>query len=662
MALSSIISSALVQIVLFSSIISATSGDTISIPFSKPLAINSTDDYLIPLAVGTPPQTIYLNPSTNTDDSFAISPKACTPTRNATALAGCVKYLGGVFLSKDSSSYTATGDVFTWKDDQYGLFAGGNQGKDTVVLLDDEDDISMKEFSLGLIDTCNMTSGFIGLGPDSTLLKRLVKDGQIGTRSYGIHVGIDIENHAYPIIDPTFDELGGGSLKSEKYDSDTEKSKRSASNTTSVTGEVHSFPGCLTLGGYDKTKINNRTKSLKAPTTSNGKVELELKSLVLLNQDTAGDASHDIFNATRKVIIDSSTPYIYLPKTTAKLLSGALGATYGEPLQDFFYGASADKYIGNITFTLQVSGGGSSIDIVVPPSALYQNIAVLRDYIPVGNDIYDHYLPIKTFDDSSKQPIVLGRTFLKAAYLYVNHDSGTFQLSQVSYTNEKPDIVSGAVLSSHESTDGQDAIDDNADSSTDNKNKGPPIVIIAAAAGAAGVFFALGIIFILWRRKQSPNPSQSTMQPISSSTTVNNFHGNELDGNGHSGMPMMSLSQIRDPDEKHPLGPGHHGGQDWGVWEQQKDGSGGYYTPHPLALGGTHCHEMESDYVGMATSPSHGYPPQWAELPALPPPVHPAFSEQAEHSQHPAFSSQSTTTGPYGKPYQPGPEMRYEIM
>lgn len=310
MAFSSIISSALVQIVLFSSIISATSGDTISIQFSKSLAINSTDDYLIPLAIGTPPQTIYLNPSTNTDDSFAISPKACTPTGNATALAGCVKYRGGVFLSKDSSSYTATGNVFTWEDDQYVLFVDGSQGKDTVALLDDGDDISMKEFPFGLIDTCNMTSGFIGLGPDSTLLKRLVKDGQIGTRSYGIHVGIDIENHAYSIIDPTFDESGGESHKSENHNSDAGKTKRGASNTTSITGEVHSFPGCLTLGGYDKTKIDNRTESLKAPTTSDGKVELELKSLVLLNQDTAGDSSHDIFNATRKVIIDSSTPYM----------------------------------------------------------------------------------------------------------------------------------------------------------------------------------------------------------------------------------------------------------------------------------------------------------------------------------------------------------------
>lgn len=645
MALSSILSSALVQVILFSRVISATSGDTISVQFSKSLAVNSTDDYLIPLTIGTPPQTIYLNPSINTDDLFGISPKACTPTGNATALASCTKYRGGVFSSKGSSSYTATGDTFTWKDDQYILFANGTQGKDTVVLLDGEDDISMEGFQFGLIDACNMTSGFVGLGPNSALLGRLVKDRLVGSRSYGIHVGVDIENHS----------SGAG------------KFKRGASNVTSTAGDMQSYPGCLTFGGYDKTKIDSRVGSLKAPTTSDGVVELELKSLVL-NQGAVGDLSHDIFNGTRKLIIDSSTPYIYLPKSTAKLLSDALGANYGGSLVDFYYGVSADRYIGNITFTLQVPGGGDSIGIEIPSSVLYQKITALRDYVPAGNDIYDHYLPVKTFDDSSKQPIVLGRTFLKAAYLFVNHDSGSFELSQVSYTNEKPDIVAVGASGNGSKNGNFDAMNEDADSSSDKK-KGPPIILIAVIAGAAGVFFALGIVFILWRRKQSgsTNPPQSALQSIPSSSTVNdsNSRGNELDHNGSSGMTNISL---RDPDEKHPLGPGYHGGQGWGVWEQQTDGSGGYYTPHPLAPGGTHYNEVESDYVGMATSPSQAYPPQWVELPTSPLPVHPAlsqhpaFSEHPIHSQHPAFLSQSTDSGPHSQPYQPGPEMRYEVV
>lgn len=105
--------------------------------------------------------------------------------------------------------------------------------------------------------------------------------------------------------------------------------------------------------------------------------------------------------------------YRYLPELMAQQLSAAVGAQGGVPGVDFFYGASADKLIGNVTFTLQLPGGGSSIDIVLPPSVLYQPISALRDYIPVGNANYDYYLPIKTFADSSNQPIILGRTYVK---------------------------------------------------------------------------------------------------------------------------------------------------------------------------------------------------------------------------------------------------------
>lgn len=107
-----------------------------------------------------------------------------------------------------------------------------------------------------------------------------------------------------------------------------------------------------------------------------------------------------------------SRNYRYLPESTAQELSYSVEAYFGDPLEDFFYGSSFDKYIGNVTFTLQVPGGGASIDIVIPPTVLYQPITALRDYIPVGDGYYDRYLPIKTFKDSSKQPIILGRTYV----------------------------------------------------------------------------------------------------------------------------------------------------------------------------------------------------------------------------------------------------------
>lgn len=89
-----------------------------------------------------------------------------------------------------------------------------------------------------------------------------------------------------------------------------------------------------------------------------------------------------------------------------------LRAQDGVPGVDFFYGGDADRYIGNLTFTLQAPGGGPSIDVVVPPSALYQPITALRGYVAMGDASHDHYLPIKTFQDSSPRPIVLGRTYV----------------------------------------------------------------------------------------------------------------------------------------------------------------------------------------------------------------------------------------------------------
>lgn len=326
--------------------------------------------------------------------------------------------------------------------------------------------------------------------------------------------------------------------------------------------------------------------------------------------------------------------YRYLPESTARQLSDVLGAQDGEPGVDFFYGADADRYIGNLTFTLRAPGGGPTIDVIIPPSALYQPITELRDYVAMGDASHDHYLPIKTFQDSSEQPIVLGRTyvarerervcvcgsqadnyiyiyrFLKAAYLFVNHDSSTFEISRVAYVSDSHNIVrvtsdpnAGLVLDKSTTV----PVPQSTDPPVDDENDGPPIAPIATAVGAGAVMCAFAVAFIMWRRRQ-PN-GQSTLAPIPSSATVNHY-GNERDRDGTA---MVNLPPSRGRDEKNPGGPGEGGGQNWGVWE--KDGNGGCYMPHPLSSGGMQYDEIESDYVGMATTPTQAYPPRWAEFP-----------------------------------------------
>lgn len=303
MAFSSILSLVLIQAVLYSTTASAATtaspAKTISILFSKAPAVNSTDNYLLPISIGADSQLIYLTPSTTSDDTFVNSPKVCTPPGNKTVVDSCVTYRGGVFQPPLSSSWEPGSSGFSWKDEQYVLFAEGNRGEDTLTVSGSGGKVTVEGFGFGLVDACNMTSAFVGLGRNSTLLASLVADGAIGGNSYGLHVGVDIEDHAGGVFDPTFDD-GVGGPGSVEYNSGN--SRRDVGNGTTV----HSFPGSLTLGGYDKSKIDNRTATLKASIASDGSLGLEVTKIVLLNVGGA----NDLLNVSRKVIIDSSTPYM----------------------------------------------------------------------------------------------------------------------------------------------------------------------------------------------------------------------------------------------------------------------------------------------------------------------------------------------------------------
>src|SRR5690606_38041851 len=257
--------------------------------------------------------------------------------------------------------------------------------------------------------------------------------------------------------------------------------------------DVHYFPGSITLGGYDKGKIDPTRPTLTAPIADDGTLKVKIKSMVFKNvlPDTPKDFLEGI---PTEAIIDTDTPYFWMPESTARWMGQLMGSKFGEPGIGFYHSYIYwDTRLGTVNFTLEATNNGKTEEIVisVPPTVFYQPVGILKDYIPRGIDGEDYYSPFRSFDDNSKRPMVLGRScvffplqavigsncfsFVKAAYLYVNHDTRQFQLSQLSYTNSTPEIVSLDTKSADISTADKIDLGGPEDASKDSEEKKFPI-------------------------------------------------------------------------------------------------------------------------------------------------------------------------------------------
>src|SRR5690606_3066919 len=143
------------------------------------------------LALGANSQPVYLTPSLLQKDTTVFSPETCTPAGKSEPNGECLKYRGQAFDSSKSTSFVAAGRNSEWKQNHYSLFANGAYGNDKIWLSKSK---NLEKFEFVLADACNMTSGMLGLGKDSTFLNRLKGEKMIASRSYGLHVGVDIMN------------------------------------------------------------------------------------------------------------------------------------------------------------------------------------------------------------------------------------------------------------------------------------------------------------------------------------------------------------------------------------------------------------------------------------------------------------------------------------
>lgn len=141
-------------------------------------------------------------------------------------------------------------------------------------------------------------------------------------------------------------------------------------------------------------------------------------------------------------VIDSSTPFFWLPETACDGFADAFNLTYNDTLELYTYGSNSsirDELLSwNLTFTFTVAdlpGSSSSVDITLPFAAFDQILTypfpdLDVDYSSSGM----RYFPLRKA--ANRDQYTIGRSFLQESYLAVDYERNNFSISQALFTTD----------------------------------------------------------------------------------------------------------------------------------------------------------------------------------------------------------------------------------
>jgi hypothetical protein len=137
------------------------------------------------------------------------------------------------------------------------------------------------------------------------------------------------------------------------------------------------------------------------------------------------------------VIIDSSTPFLWLPKSVCERFAEELGLSYNETLQLYTFDRNNsihdDLRSRNLEFTFSLSDTSTPsqmVNVTLPYAAF--DLQLTYPYIP--NTTYDdpeatkNYFPLR--QATSDDQYTLGRSFLQEAYIITDYERNNFSIHQ----------------------------------------------------------------------------------------------------------------------------------------------------------------------------------------------------------------------------------------
>lgn len=214
------------------------------------------------------------------------------------------------------------------------------------------------------------------------------------------------------------------------------------------------MPVSLTLGGYDAARLVEHDTEFTI-TQSDNSPRVNVRGLSVYNKDKPGGwpsstNALSAYNDTFMALIDSTTPYLWMPPRLCDSFASAFNLTYNDTFQ--LYTLTNDQYqdysssdaysftfsLASIdnhdNFGLPLSAPGV-INITVPIRSFVGSLQYpfKRETIKYGQPAVPYFMLRKATNQSE---MIIGRSFLQEAYLRTKYDSGVFSVHQASFPKD----------------------------------------------------------------------------------------------------------------------------------------------------------------------------------------------------------------------------------
>lgn len=284
---------------------------------------------------------------------------------------------------------------------------------------------------------------------------------------------------------------------------------------------LKSVPASLVLGGYDANRFEPHETSFtlnpnQDPEVSLNGITVTAAPLVTSTVGTGwpGNSFTLLGPADAALyIIDSSTPYLWLPESICDQFEKTLGLSYDEDVQLYTFRKDLTRHATlvnwNLTFNFVIAdlpGSPSSVSLSLPYAAFdlqlsypYPGLNATPSSTPTK------YFPLRKATNSTQYTI--GRAFLQETFLMVDYERNNFSVYQAKFS---ADALTNTNL--------VDIV--RSDNTTFSGPKSPPSkglskgAITGIAVGAVVVVLVLGAIIFLICLRRRPGKTPDGHQKI----------------------------------------------------------------------------------------------------------------------------------------------------